>query len=86
MPNKKSAEKELRKAKKRSIANKKVLNKTKVLVKTNLKQIAAGDKSVKESLPKTIKAIDKAAKKGVIKKGTAARKKSRLMKKINTLK
>jgi small subunit ribosomal protein S20 len=86
MPNKKSAEKELRKTVKRNAANKKVSNKLKDLVKTNLKQIKAGDKKVKEDYTKTIKAIDKAAKKGVIKKNTASRKKSRLMKKINALK
>ena len=86
MPNKKSAEKELRKTVKRNAANKKVSSKLKDLVKTNLKQIKAGDKKVKEDYSKTIKAIDKAAKKGVIKKNTASRKKSRLMKKINALK
>ncbi len=86
MPNKKSAEKELRKAKKRAIANKKVATKAKTLVKANLKQIADNDKSVKEVLSKTIKALDKAAKKGVITKNTASRKKSRLMKKVNTIK
>jgi len=86
MPNKKSAEKELRKTVKRNAANKKVSNKLKDLVKTNLKQIKAGDKKVKEDYTKTVKAIDKAAKKGVIKKNTASRKKSRLMKKINALK
>lgn len=86
MPNKKSAEKELRKAKKRNIANKKVATTAKSLVKADLKKIATGDKSVKETLAKTIKALDKAAKKGVIKKATASRKKSRLMKKVNSLK
>ncbi len=86
MPNKKSAEKELRKNVKRNAANKQVSNKLKNLTKTNLKQIASGDKKVKESFTQTIKAIDKAAKKGIIKKNTAARKKSRLMKKVNTLK
>ncbi len=86
MPNKKSAEKELRKTKKRTIANKKVAVTAKSLVKADLKKISASDKSVKESLAKTIKAIDKAAKKGVIKKNTASRKKSRLMKKVNALK
>lgn len=86
MPNKKSAAKELRKAVKRNAANKKVVNKLKDSVKTSLKQIKAGDKKVKEDYAKTIKAIDKAAKKGVIKKNTASRKKSRLMKKINALK
>jgi small subunit ribosomal protein S20 len=86
MPNKKSAEKELRKTVKRNAANKKVSNKLKDLVKVNAKQIKAGDKEVKKDYTKTIKAIDKAAKKGVIKKNTASRKKSRLMKKINALK
>ncbi len=86
MPNKKSAEKELRKAKKRTIANKKVSNNAKALVKNTLKKIVSNDNSVKEDLPKTVKALDKAAKKGVITKNTASRKKSRLMKKINKLK
>jgi small subunit ribosomal protein S20 len=86
MPNKKSAEKELRKTVKRNAANKKVANSLKDLVKTSLKQIKAGDKKVKEEFTKTIKAIDKAAKKGIIKKNNASRKKSRLMKKINALK
>ncbi|MEI6529590.1 MAG: 30S ribosomal protein S20 [Candidatus Falkowbacteria bacterium] len=86
MPNKKSAEKELRKTVKRNAANKKVANKLKDLVKTNFKQIKANDKKVKEDYTKTIKAIDKAAKKGIIKKNTASRKKSRLMKKVNALK
>ena len=86
MPNKKSAEKELRKTKKRTIANKKVSVKAKSLVKADLKKVATSDKSVKETLANTIKAIDKAAKKGVIKKNTASRRKSRLMKKVNALK
>ncbi len=34
-------------------------------------------------IKQSVKALDKAAQKGVIKKGTAARKKSRLMKKLN---
>jgi len=86
MPNKKSAAKELRKAVKRNAANKKVADKMKNLTKVSLKQLKANDKKVKEEYTKTIKAIDKAAKKGVIKKNTASRKKSRLMKKINALK
>lgn len=86
MPNKKSAEKELRKNIKRKAANKTFADKLKATVKANIKQINAGDKSVIEKMPLTIKAIDKAAKKGVIKKNTASRKKSRLMKRINSLK
>lgn len=86
MPNKKSAKKELRKSVKREAANTKVKKVMKEAVKTSLKKIQATDKSVKEDLAKIMKNIDKAAKKGVIKKGTAARKKSRLAKKINNLK
>ena len=86
MPNKKSAEKELRKNIKRNAQNTKVKDTMKKAVKNSLKVVANGGKVAKEDLSKTIKAIDKAAKKGVIKKNTAARKKSRLQKKINTLK
>jgi len=86
MPNKKSSEKELRKNIKRKAANKLVSIKMKSLTKANLKQIASGDKTVKEAYSLTMKAIDKASKKGVIKKNTASRKKSRLMKKVNALK
>jgi small subunit ribosomal protein S20 len=86
MPNKKSAKKELRKSVKREVANLKVKNVMKTAVKKSLKKVQAADKSVKEDLALVMKAIDKATKKGVIKKGNAARKKSRLAKKINTLK
>lgn len=86
MPNKKSAEKELRKGKKRAIANKKILSKTKAVVKASLKKIVANDKSVAEDLKLTFKSLDKAAKKGVISKNAASRKKSRLSKKVNAIK
>ena len=46
MPNKKSAEKELRKNIKRKAANKTFADKLKATVKANIKQINAGDKSV----------------------------------------
>ncbi|MDD2354281.1 MAG: 30S ribosomal protein S20 [Patescibacteria group bacterium] len=86
MPNKKSAKKELRKNVKQKASNKKVSTQMKKALKSNFKQIQANDKTVKDNLSLTIKAIDKAAKKGVIKKNNASRKKSRLMKKVNNLK
>lgn len=86
MPNKKSAKKELRKSVKREAANLKVKNVMKTAIKKSLKKVQAVDKSVKEDFTTVMKNIDKAAKKGVIKKGNAARKKSRLAKKINALK
>jgi ribosomal protein S20 len=42
-------------------------------------------KEAEKNLPKTFAALDKAAKRGVIKKGTADRKKSRLVKAIAKL-
>jgi len=83
MPNKKSAEKELRKSVKREADNKKVKKVMKQAIKTSNKTIAAGEKLSAENLSLTSKLIDKAAKKGVIKKNTAARQKSRLAKRAN---
>lgn len=49
-------------------------------VKKLRKTVAAGNtEEAQKMLPKAYKAIDKAAKRGVIKKNTAARKKSRLV-------
>lgn len=50
------------------------------VIKTIRKQVAAGEvKAAEEKLPVAYKAIDKAAKRGLIKENTAARKKSRLV-------
>ncbi len=78
MPNKDSAKKELRKGKKLAFANNKVKDTVKSLTKKTRKAIEGKDKGAGELLAKTMKAIDKAAKKGVIKKNTRDRKKSRL--------
>ncbi len=86
MPNIKSAKKELKKNLKRKTANQKANSVLKDLLKNSLKQIVAGDKKVKENLNLLIKTLDKAAKRGLIKKNTASRQKARLMKKINALK
>jgi small subunit ribosomal protein S20 len=83
MPNKKSAKKELRKNVKRQANNKKVKKAMKEVIKTSNKAIIAGEKLSSESLSVASKLIDKAAKKGIIKKNTAARQKSRLVKRAN---
>jgi len=50
------------------------------IVKTIRKHVTAGEKKEAEALlPNAYKAIDKAAKRGIIKENTAARKKSRLV-------
>ncbi|MBI2038149.1 MAG: 30S ribosomal protein S20 [Candidatus Magasanikbacteria bacterium] len=80
MPNIQSARKELRKAKKRAALNKLRRDTYKNLLKT-----AVVSKSA-DAVKAAQKALDKAAKNGVIKKNTAARKLSRLMKKLNKTK
>lgn len=77
MPNIQSAKKELRKAKKRAALNKVRRDTYKDLLKKAEKTKAA------DMLKAAQQALDKAARTGVIKKNTAARKLSRLMKKLN---
>ncbi len=85
MPNRKSAKKELRKREVRTEFNKKVKDTTKSLVKKSIKAIAAKDENAKVAVAKALKALDKAAQKGIIKKNTRNRRKSRLAKKLNTI-
>ena len=86
MPNIKSAKKELRKGVKRQKVNNDIKANVRKLVKRNLKAVAAKEMKVKEEISKTIKAIDKMAKKGIIKPNAAARQKSKLQRQVNTLK
>ncbi|MFA6448021.1 MAG: 30S ribosomal protein S20 [bacterium] len=86
MPNIKSAEKRLRQSLKRRDRNRT----TKAAMRTEIKKadkgIAAGDPAVAvEAVKAACKALDTTAQKGVIHKNTASRKKSRLMKKLNTI-
>lgn len=81
MPNLKNAKKALRQAQKRALRNLEVKTAYKKAMKAVLKGIAAGEKDVTEKLRLAQKALDKAAKRGVLKKNTAARKLSRLSKK-----
>jgi len=86
MPNKKSAMKELRKSKKLSAYNKAIKENIKTLIKKSRKAIDAKDKKADELVAETHKALDKAAQRGVIKKNTKDRKKSRLHLKMNKVK
>ncbi|OGH73357.1 MAG: 30S ribosomal protein S20 [Candidatus Magasanikbacteria bacterium RIFCSPHIGHO2_02_FULL_51_14] len=82
MPIKQSAKKALRQIKKRTIANTVVRDAYKKAVKDVMKAIEAGEKDLAEKVRLAQKKLDKAAKKGVIKRKTAARKLSRLAKKV----
>ena len=79
MPIIKSAKKALRSAKRKRVFNVRRQNTMTDITKKLEKLVKAGQKSEALALvASAYKAIDKAAKKGVIKKNTAARKKSRV--------
>ncbi len=83
MPNKQNAKKALRQSQKRAIRNTEVKTAYKKAVKEVNKLVATGEKEVKEQMRLAQKFLDKAAKKGVLKKRTAGRKLSRLMKRAS---
>lgn len=85
MPITKSAIKEVRKIKRRTIKNKAVKKSLKEGIKDFNKKIAAKNlANAKDKMVELIPVLDKAAKRNIIHKNKASRLKSRLMKKINT--
>lgn len=83
MPILKSAKEAIGQSERRRVVNDSRRRALKEQVKTIGKLILAKDKKAADkALPMAFKAIDKAAKAGVIKKNTADRKKSRLAKSI----
>lgn len=79
MPITKGAQKAYRASERKRVFNIRRKGEMKDVTKEVQKAIASGDsKKAKELLPTAYKAIDKAAKRGIIKDNTAARKKSRL--------
>jgi ribosomal protein S20 len=83
MPITKSAHKALRQNTTRKVKNLKKKNKVKTLIKQVRKlSLAKNAKEAQSLLPQVYKALDKAAKTGVIKKTASSRKKSRISKLI----
>lgn len=80
MPNIKGVKKRVEISSKRKEDNIKIKGAMKTAIKKTVKTGETTD------LNDTIKKIDKALKKGIIKKNTAARKKSQIMKKVNQAK
>lgn len=79
MPIKKAAKKYMRVTAKNTLRNKVVTGVVKGAIKKTREAVTAGKVDIaQDELKKAIKAIDKAAQKKIIKKNTAARKKSRL--------
>ncbi len=85
MPKTKTAEKSARSAARKAERNKGIRSNTKSTVTKAEKLVAAKKgEEAKAAVVEAISSLDKAAKKKVIHPNTAARKKSRLMKKLNT--
>lgn len=86
MPITKSAKKALRQNPKKRVFNSRRKNKMKELIK-QFKELLDSDKKNEAAalLPQLYQAIDKAAKRGVIKDNNASRKKSRLTKALGKL-
>jgi small subunit ribosomal protein S20 len=82
MPNNAAAEKRMRQEQKRRLRNRSI----KSLVKTNItkaRQAIAVDADAEAAVRAAVSELDRAAKKGVIHRNNAARRKSRLMKQLN---
>lgn len=86
MPITKAAKKALKQNRQRRVFNLRRSRTMRSFIK-QIQQLIAENKKEEalKLLPQTFKAIDKAAKKGVIKKNNASRKKSRLSKAINKI-
>lgn len=86
MPNLKTSIKDLRQTKRKTVFNDRLRNRLKKSVKRfeSLVKLEKKDEAEK-SLKQAYKVLDKAAKKNVIKKGRASRKKSRLANQLNKL-
>ncbi len=86
MPNIRSAAKAMRSSAKKHMRNKSVKSALKTVTKKVEKlAVAAQIEAAGEVMPKVASALDKAAQKGIVHHNTAARKKSRLMKRLNAV-
>lgn len=86
MPIIQAQKKSVRQSAKRKVFNDRRRRAMRFAIKTVKTFVLGKDaKSANEALPTAYKAIDKAVKRGVVKKNTAARKKSRLNKSIKDL-
>lgn len=84
MANTKSAQKQMRVAQRRRVRNKPVRSQTKTLVGKAEELIFSGDiEPAQGAVTAAISSLDKAVGKGILHPNSAARRKSRLMKKLN---
>ncbi len=84
MPNTKSAEKQVRVTEKRRLRNKSYRSLCKTSIIKAEKLIFSGElEEAREAVVSAVSSLDKASEKGIIHPNNAARRKSRLMKKLN---
>ncbi len=82
MPNNAAAEKRMRQEKKRRLRNRMVKSSVKTQI-TKARQAITSGADDQEAVRAAVSELDRAAKKGVIHRNNAARRKSRLMKQLN---
>ncbi len=85
MANHFSAIKRVAQTRKRTAVNRQRKGVLRATLRGFRESLAAGVEKARPSLPQTLSGIDKAAQKGLIHKNTAARLKSRLTARLNTL-
>lgn len=84
MANTKSAIKRIRSSEKRRLRNRQFRTQARTYIKKARTQIEAGElEEAQKSVAQAIRALDKAAEKGIIHRNNAARRKSRLMSQLN---
>ncbi len=86
MPNIKSAAKRMRQNEKRRLRNRWFRGRARTFIKKARKAMDAGDlEAAREYVHMAVKALDKAAEKGILHKNNVARRKSRLLKRLHAL-
>ena len=82
MANLRSAIRDIRKSRRRAARNTSVKSAIKTLMKKARTAISAGDESTSQVVSQTTSLLDKAAKRGIIHKNAANRRKARLAKRL----
>ena len=85
MPNNAAAEKRMRQERKRRLHNRMVKSIVKTQITKARQAIDTGTEDAEEAVRAAVSELDRAAKKGVIHRNNAARRKSRLMKQLNAM-
>ncbi|HVB62457.1 MAG TPA: 30S ribosomal protein S20 [Ktedonobacteraceae bacterium] len=87
MPNNASAKKRMRQEEKRRLHNRSVKSSVKTYITKARVAIDDGEnrEEAQEAVRHAVSELDRAAKKGVLHRNNAARRKSRLMKRLNTM-